>query len=241
MRTDLYEDMYKTEETHWWHRAKRTVVCNILNTLGSKKELKILDVGCGTGKNLESFSVFGEVWGVDSADEAIYFCKQRLQENVIKASIDKIPLPDEGWDVITLLDVLEHVDQETALPELKRLLRPKGNIIITVPAFPSLWSQWDVILHHKKRYTFFSLTQALIQHGYTVDMIRYMHSYLFIPAYLMRKFKNQHPNGEYRSDFEHSNALINAIFSFLFKTELYLSRFFTIPFGTSIICLAHKP
>lgn len=241
MRADLYENMYKTEETHWWHRAKRAVVSNILNTLGRKKELKILDVGCGTGKNLEAFSVFGEVWGVDSAEEAIYFCKKRSQEKVIRATIDKVPLPDESWDAITLLDVLEHVDQETALPELKRLLKPKGSLVITVPAFPSLWSQWDVILHHKKRYTISSLTQALIQHGYIVDTICYMHSYLFIPAYIIRKIKNQSIDVEYRSDFDHSNRVIGAVLTALFRIEQYISRLIPIPFGTSIICLAHKP
>lgn len=91
MQKYLYDDLYNLEEIHWWHKAKRNLVSSLMKQNFSGNRNKILDVGCGTGKNLESFAKFGNVWGIDSAKEAVTYCKKREIKNVTLGNVEKIP------------------------------------------------------------------------------------------------------------------------------------------------------
>ncbi|MFO0703818.1 MAG: class I SAM-dependent methyltransferase [Patescibacteria group bacterium] len=242
MRVDLYQDLYKQEDTHFWHIAKREMVKLLIKkfVLHTKYQKRILDVGCGTGKNIETFSEFGDVSGIDMSDEAILFAKKRGLQNVFKSSANHMPFNDSNYDIVTMLDVLEHID-ETDLVEVNRILKNEGYLIVNVPAFGFLWSKWDEILHHKRRYTKKTLSDALNKFGFEVVFTTYHFSYLLIPALIFRYFKSKKPAEKYTSDFDNSNPAIQIIGTVLSKLERILVGFsVVIPFGTSVICIARK-
>ena len=115
---------------------------------------RILDVGCGTGANLEMLSEFGEAEGVDVSAEALDFCRARGLENVKQGEAEHLPYEDESFDLVTGLDVVEHLDDDLAgLKEMRRVLRPDGRALLFVPAFMFLWGVQDDISNHRRRYT----------------------------------------------------------------------------------------
>lgn len=240
MQKYLYQDLYNLEEIHWWHNAKRNLVSYFLRQYLSKKNGKILDVGCGTGKNLEVFSRFSAVWGIDSAKEALAFCKKRGFKNVTLGSIEKIPFTKESFNCVTALDVLEHVDDSKSLKEIYRVLGESGIIIATVPAFPQLWSRWDEVLHHKRRYTKETLKDILQKNGFKIRKISYMHSFLFLPVVIIRAIKNLIHENYYPSDFKLSNRVVNYLLENIANLEKFFIINAQIPFGTSLIVVAEK-
>lgn len=239
MRTDLYEDMYKTEDVHWWHIAKRKFVEQFITAYIQKKELTILDVGCGTGKNIEALSRYGDVWGVDSSPEALLFCKKRALIHVKKGEAEHLPFNKGTFDLVCVLDVLEHVDDERAIGEIKRVLKPNGFVIVTVPAFWWLWSKWDEVLHHKRRYTKKHIEEILTKEGFIVLRNTYIHSFLVIPSLIIRKVKQISPK-TYTSDFQINNTIINNLLLFVSKLEQMWINRYDMPFGTSVLCIAQK-
>lgn len=239
MRIDLYEDMYQTEDIHWWHAAKRDYIKLLISKYRNKDNPTILDVGCGTGKNMEELSRFGMVWGVDISDEALRFCKKRGLANVKKGEAESLPFERGKFDILCILDVLEHVDDASSIREIKRVLTDSGYVIITVPAFSWLWSKWDEILHHKRRYTTKQLQDKLTREGFTIRRITHIHSFLVLPTLILRKIK-QLTSSTYSSDFQINNSFLNSFFSTLSKLEqLWINRY-DMPFGTSVLCIAQK-
>ncbi len=239
MRVDLYQDLYQTEEDHWWHRAKRQFVSLFIHKYATKKTSSILDIGCGTGKNMEEFASLGNVWGVDISDDALHFCKKRNLIQVKKGEAEKLPFGEKTFSTICILDVLEHVDDKKSFSEIRRVLVDGGSVVITVPAFSWLWSKWDEILHHKRRYTKEQLSHILKESGFKVIRSTYIHSFLIFPVIVVRGLKGLQKK-EYSSDFQVNNRSINAIFMFLSKLEQFWVTYYDMPFGTSILCIAQK-
>lgn len=240
MELYLYDDLYSLEEKHWWHIAKRKAVLKLLSKFVKSKKIKILDIGCGTGRNVEVFQGLGITFGLDSSNEAIKFCQIRGLKNIKLGSSDKTGLPGQSYEVVTLLDVLEHVDDSKTLKEVSRVLKPKGLVVITIPALPGLWSQWDEVLHHKRRYTKQGLTKILIQNGFKPLKISYMYSYLVVPAFVIRFFKSILFKSKYPSDFKVSVPFINWLLGKASALELSVLLKWGMPFGTSIISVAQK-
>jgi ubiquinone/menaquinone biosynthesis C-methylase UbiE len=241
MEKYLYEDLYKLEDKHWWHRSKRKICLELIQEYSKKKNLRILDIGCGTGKNVEAFSSLGEVWGLDNSKEAIMFCKKRGLKNLKLGNLDKTGFKDGYFDVVTMLDVLEHLeDQDKALNEIKRILRPNGILIITVPAFSWLWSQWDVVLHHKRRYSNNLLHKVVTRNGLEVLKLSYLYSFLVLPSLIIRVIKSRLNKKSYGSDFSLSNSFIDSILLTLVIIEQSFLKIASIPFGTSLICVSRN-
>ncbi len=239
MEKYLYKDLHELENRHWWHLVKRQRVINILTKYLKKHKNRILDIGCGTGRNLQSFEQFGSVLGIDNAKEAIEYCRAK-RLNVHLASSDDTGFSSNYFDAVILLDVLEHVEENRTLKEIKRILKPDKYLIITVPAFSWLWSHWDVILHHRRRYSKESLKKILKDNNFQILEISYMYSFLVLPVILIRTMKAFFLKTNYGSDFELSSPLINKILYNLANLEIIISNKISIPFGTSIVCLASK-
>lgn len=240
MQNYLYEDLYTLEEVHWWHKAKRELVSFFLKKYLKSKKEKILDVGCGTGKNVEEFGKFGTVWGIDSSSEAISFCKKRELKRILKGDLEKLPLGNESFDFVTALDVLEHVDDQIALKEIYRILKKEGVLIATVPAFRFLWSRWDEVLHHKRRYTQKGLQGLLGKNGFKIIKISYAYSYLVLPVLIIRSIKKLLNGNQYESDFKLSNQIMNGIFSKIAQIEKFFIINTSVPFGSSLIVIAQR-
>jgi ubiquinone/menaquinone biosynthesis C-methylase UbiE len=241
MDTYLYEDLYLLEETHFWHRSKRSRVYQLLSTYLHAKHPRILDVGCGTGKNVEVFGKLGESWGIDIAKEAIYFCKKRGLKNVKLARSEKIPFKDAYVDAVTLLDVLEHVEEDPTLSEIYRILKPGGICVISVPANPALWSQWDVVLHHKRRYTKDMLLYACERNMFHVEYLTGMQTYLVVPAVVVRYVKARLYKGkEYPSDFTVNSKILNEVLYGIARTEQAITNVIRLPQGLSYLAVVRK-
>ena len=237
MQNYLYMDLYTLEEKHWWHISKRKIVRYLIEKYVQKKNPHILDVGCGTGKNIEELKKYGQIWGIDNSMEAIEFCKKRGLDNVKHGDAEKTRLPANSFDIITLLDVLEHTDDNKTLREMKRVLKKRGFLIVIVPAIPWLWSKWDEILHHKKRYTAKGLKEIFKSYDFSVIYLSYCYSFLVLPALFIRSIKSFISRKNYSSDFKLSNFFLNIILGHLARSEFWLAQRLPLPIGTSIIAI----
>lgn len=239
MRNYLYQDLYELEEKHWWHLSKRRELILLLEMLNLTNP-NILEIGCGTGKNLEVLNKFGEIWGIDNSRKAIKFCKKRGLNNLVLGKAESIPFSNGKFNIIILLDVLEHTDDIKTLREIFRVLAPRGYLISTVPAFSWLWSQWDVVLQHKRRYKKNELSSKLELAGFKIVKISYLYSFLVLPALAVRFIKSRLFKKKYPSDFKLGGFLSNWLFIQLCNIERIIRTKIELPLGTSIICLAQK-
>lgn len=240
MKKYLYGDLFSLEDKHWWHISKRRIVRKLIDKYNNLENPKILDIGCGTGRNIEELADLGQIYGLDNSREALRFCKKRGLKNLIFGSAEKTNLPNNSFDIITLLDVLEHTDDDKTLKEIHRILKKNSLLIITVPAFNWLWSQWDIVLHHKRRYTRESLTTILERNNYRIRKISYMYSFLVLPILLVRSIKSFLFKKEYPSDFRLSSSLVNNLLNKLTQFESFFYANGHIPIGTSLIVVAQK-
>ncbi|OGM21887.1 hypothetical protein A2714_04155 [Candidatus Woesebacteria bacterium RIFCSPHIGHO2_01_FULL_38_9] len=240
MKKYLYQDLYELEEKHWWHISKRKLVIEFINKFKPSINPKILDLGCGSGKNVEVLDKIGKAWGIDKSREAIMFCKKRGLKRIKLGEGENIPFKSQNFDVVTLLDVLEHVQEKPTLEEISRVLNKSGILIINVPAFNWLWSQWDEVLQHKRRYTRKMLEKALSENGFKIVKISYWLPYLIIPVILIRFVKSKIFKTNYPSDFKLSSPIINWFFQKISYIERQIVARYYIPFGTSLICVAVK-
>ncbi len=241
MQNYLYTDLYTLEERHWWHVSKRKVVRYLIKKYVKKKGPHILDVGCGTGKNIEELNKYGQVWGIDNSIEAIKFCKKRGLKNLKLGDAQKTNFDSRSFDVITLLDILEHTDDNKALKEMHRIIKKDGLLIATVPAFTWLWSEWDKVLHHKRRYNKKNLEGVLKKNRFQVIKITYLYSFLVIPIYLIRKIKRRlFYKKDYPSDFRLNQPILNWTMSILSTLEFKITEKITIPFGTTVLVIAKQ-
>jgi len=142
------------------------------------------------------------------------------------------PFENDFFDVVTMLDVLEHMEEGPALHEAYRLLKPGGILVINVPAYNWLWSNWDEELHHLRRYNKKSLRRALLGTQFTVNTISYFYSYLLVPLVLVRSLKGLFLKNPKTSEFKLSSPVINKIGTLLTTLELKLLESWPIPFGT---------
>jgi ubiquinone/menaquinone biosynthesis C-methylase UbiE len=128
MQQHTYSIMYRVEETHWWFVGRRRIISSFVQQIAERLKTSrphILDVGCGTGANLELLSQFGEAEGVDVSSEALAFCRARGLQSVREGEAEKLPYEDNNFDLVTGLDVVEHLDDDLAgLREMRRVLRP---------------------------------------------------------------------------------------------------------------------
>ncbi len=240
MEDYLYDDLYNLEETHWWHKSKQTLLETFVKRYLKAEHPVILDVGCGTGKTLEILNNFGEAFGIDSSKHAISYCKKRGLNRIEVGSSYKIPFNPRTFDLLILLDVLEHTDENKTLKEANRVLKKGGLIIITVPAHQSLWSQWDIVLHHKKRYKRKELIEVLNKNGFTQIKTSYMYSFLVLPVIIVRFIKSIFFKEKYPSDFLVSTPIINSVLKIFSDLEREMLFRIDLPTGTSLFSVARK-
>jgi SAM-dependent methyltransferase len=152
---DSYElDTLAVEDGYWWYRGRRRIVLDVVRKLSLPTEPRILDAGCGSGRNLVELSGSGSVVGLEPSLRGAEVARARGVGEVVVAEIDTMPFGDSCFDLITCLDVLEHIEDDlAALRALRRVVRPGGVLLITVPAYPRLWSSHDELNRHCRRYT----------------------------------------------------------------------------------------
>lgn len=246
MESVEYRIMHSLEQTHWWFVGRQYLVRDQLAQLDFKglKELKILDVGCGTGIILKNLDNIGTAYGIEFSPEAIQLLKERDLSSIVRADVNKsVPFGDETFTVITCLDVLEHIeDDSTLLEEMVRVCKPGGYIFLTVPAFKVFWSPHDVALRQKRRYT---RKQMLGKVGnLPCEAIKgsYYNSILSLPILAVRIFKTYVlKERRVRSDFFLTlPPFLNKALAFLFMAEIRCLKFLNFPFGVSLLIILKK-
>ena len=242
-----YEVMAAVEGQHWWYGGMRAITAAILDAVYSeRRDLQILDAGCGTGGNGLFLRRYGWVVGIDLAPEAISLGGPRLPGRLARGSVLDIPFADASFDLVTSFDVLYHravPNEERALGEMWRVLRPGGRLLIRVPAYEFLRGKHDRAVHTRRRYTA-GQAQALLQAGgFTVERHSYINSLLFPLPLAQRLLESALPELERReSDLTLPAPLLNEALRWPMAAEAaWLARGRSFPIGLSVVCLARKP
>jgi len=269
MQQHTYAIMDRVEDTHWWFVGRRAILETFLRSVvqnvtppsrrlsgqspaddvtagrlpDSRQDagvtIRILDVGCGTGANLEMLSQFGLAEGVDVSDEALEFCRKKgltVQEGLAET----LPYPDETFDITTALDVVEHLDDDiVGLKEMHRVTKTGGYSLIFVPAFMWLWGVQDDISHHRIRYTRKQIVERLKKAGFEVERATYANFTFFVPVLGGRVFMRA-TGIKPASENNINISALNGAFGKVFSAERFWLKNLNFPFGVSIVIVARK-
>jgi SAM-dependent methyltransferase len=187
---------HRVEERHWWYRGRRTVLARALARLGLAPGVRILDAGCGSGRNMVELARHGSVVGVELSNASVEVARARGVGEVIEGSVMEMPFAENSFDLAVSLDVIEHLqDDRGALRELRRVVAPGGVLLVTVPAYQWLWSRHDVINHHHRRYNRRTLLAAAADGGWRAQRITHFNSLLLPVAVAMRALEPLNRSG----------------------------------------------
>ncbi len=248
MDIDYYTQYFAFEQNDWWFEARRRIVLELIESHWSESNdhATLLDAGCGTGITLEYIERFGQACGVDNQMVALKFCRIRNAKRLTCAPIENLPFADASFDIVTCLDVIEHIDEDqSAVNEIARVIRPGGLLVLTVPAFQVFWSDHDVINHHKRRYRRNDVRRLLSKY-FTIDLLSYYNIHLFPLAVLVRMVKRIEmmiwPSAvrKVKAENTYLPRSINGLFSRIFGSEIIWLKRGPLPIGLSIICVAHR-
>jgi len=250
MRPSELRKMRKLEDTYWWFVGRRHLVRDLIDRLAPAWEPRaILDAGCGTGGTLSHLQGMGELWGCDVAVEALDACRERGFANVKRTPVQEMDFPDERFDVVVSCDVIEHIaEDDQAMEEMARVLRPGGILVMTVPAHRWLWSAHDEALDHKRRYETAALREMIEDAGLQIELYSKAVA-IAMPAILasvayrraLRLFSGGRAgDAEQTALFELPRPL-NRMLIWLLDLEAWLMRYVSLPIGASLVAVARKP
>jgi SAM-dependent methyltransferase len=245
MDENFYPEYYEREDRHWWFVGRRKIFLRVLDReLGAgRAERRVLDVGCGTGTMLSYLGRYGQAEGVDADEQAVRFCHERGLDRVQRVENGSLPFEDATFDLVTALDVIEHIEDAPGIArELHRVLRPGGTLLVSVPAYQWMWGPQDDISHHQRRYVAKDLRSLLVQAGFGMRRLSYFNTLLFPAIAGIRVLRPYRPGtAEVRSDFEMTQpGLVNSLLSRVFALEAPLVERVPLPFGVSILGLARR-
>ncbi len=238
-----YEVVHELEESHWFFVARRRIIARLLDDLlEGQDHPAMLDVGCGTGATVSLLERYGTVTAIDVSVQAIQYCKEQGRSRLCQADGSCLPFADESFDLVTALDLLEHVEDESeGLRELSRVLKSGGRILLSVPAFMFLWSDFDRFSGHYRRYSKRELRRSVEEAGFEVTKLSYFNTILFPVVWgvrVVKRFIGQ--RGSSGSDLEMPGKSLNTVLTHLFALESGLIAHGDLPFGVSLLCIARK-
>lgn len=238
----MYRIFFDIQKKHWWFVTKKEITLDtIYRYLNKDTHNKVLDIGCGSGLMLNALEDIGQTFGMDMSDDAISFSKEIFSGEVKQGFLpDQIPYKKEFFDLIIALDVIEHVDQDVdSLKAIRSQLASDGKAVITVPAYMFLWSIFDELNEHKRRYTLTELNTKLVKAGFIVEKISYFNTLLFPVVFIVRMLNNVLKR-DGASDIDIPTRPLNFVLKRIFGIEKYLLRFINLPYGVSILAVVSK-
>lgn len=238
MERIVYDRMAELDERHWWYRARRDILSDLIaRRIALPADARILEIGCGTGHNLAMLGRFGRVDAIEVDGAARDVASRRLGRAVVNAPLPALTGVEQGaYDLIAILDVLEHVEEDrAALAAMATRLRSGGRILITVPAHPWMWSAHDVVNHHQRRYTRATLKAVIAEAGLKIEMLSWFNSLLFPLAAGARVAGRI--TGKEDSDDKLPPRPVNALFKTIFGLERYAIGRLPFPPGVSLAAI----
>jgi SAM-dependent methyltransferase len=243
MESAEYATMFRVEETHWWYGALQQFIFQALeHALPDWRTKAILDAGCGTGTILKRLGNPDQNVGVDVATEAISLCQRRGLKNVRQADINALPFANDTFDAVICSSVIYHEwvpDVGVALRELHRVLRPKGVLLLNVPAFGFLHSAHDDVVMTARRFRRNEVLSSLRANGFTVDRLTYWTTLLFPLALLARTFGASKLGRDFPAEGK-TQSPADRIFATIMSIELSLLKRISMPFGVALFAVARK-
>jgi SAM-dependent methyltransferase len=236
--------MLELDERHWWYRGRRAIVRTELERLELPEDAQVLDAGCGSGRMLEDLTFYGDVYGVELDTDAAAYAASRGCGEVRVGRLEELPWGTDTFDLITCLDVLEHVpDDRVALVELRRVTKPGGWLLATVPAYPALWSLHDKANYHFRRYTRPSLREAVRAAGWELRRMTSFNSVLLGPAAVVRiAQRGREPDSNYSPELEMGPEWLNGVLELPLQAEArWLAGGRTLPAGLSLLAVLRTP
>lgn len=234
----IFDRMAELDQTHWWFVARREIVAEAIHRIAKPHAgARILEIGCGTGHNLAMLGAFGTVDALEVDDAARDIASHRLGRPVGDAPLPELPgVPEAAYDLVALLDVLEHIEgDEAALKGIRKRLRPGGKILLTVPANRWMWSAHDQAHHHFRRYAKADLVSVAQRAGLKIEFISHFNTILFPLAAAARIAGKI--TGRAEADDAQPPAPLNALFRALFRMEKRLLGRVPLPFGVSLMAV----
>ncbi len=232
MEPHLIDDLAKKETFYWWHRVRRHNLFRFLGA-GSGTRARVLEIGCGTGANLrQQRSRWTTAVGIDLEMQALAYCRDLAAVQADASAL--LPFADETFEAVVMLDVLEHLSEPKPLvQEMSRVLRPGGTVVIMVPAGPELWSYWDEIHGHQRRYTKATL-MAVFDKEWRLEALEYSFSWMYPIVLIFRRFMERRRRPPEHSDFVELPVPLSALQVFLGRLESRMQRIISPPFGTTL-------
>lgn len=250
-----FSSLFPAEDGHFWFQARNQLIATLVKQLDKEYQpgYRFLEIGCGNGnvlRELEHVCSNGNVMGMDLFAEGLRFARQRVTVPLVQADIFALPFKTK-FEMIGLFDVLEHLQDDTnILSHLHTSLPSGGAVLITVPAYMSLWSYADRLANHKRRYTKETLSDKLRENGFQVSYITYFMMSILPMVWFRRKIANymiahsDNPQAVEHELFQNElkiRPIINGALIHLLEQESYFIKSRSqIPFGTSLLTVAHK-
>jgi SAM-dependent methyltransferase len=240
------ERYYELGKSYWWLAGKYRIIHDVLlRLLPAGGATRLLDLGCGPGNMLDFLAGHGTVFGSDFSADALRFCRGRRHERVFRADFHRLPLREKSFDVVTAIDVIEHLQDDTrAIAELFQIVRPGGHLVVTVPAFMSLWGDHDELYGHFRRYRRRELRTKLQAAGFQVRKLSYFEPLFFVPLWLFRKWKKLMPRKgglAQKDDFVATPGPLNAVLTEAIALERFALRHVSLPVGVTLLGVARRP
>jgi SAM-dependent methyltransferase len=248
MQPEVYREMAAVQATHWWFAGRRCNLAAVIERLGLPPSAQVLEIGCGTGANLGLLARFGRLSAMELDGAALAVARDVAQSTAAAAGCElragalpePVPFDDGRFDLVCMLDVLEHIaDDGAALARAARLLAPGGRLLVTVPAYRWLWSGHDTAHHHHRRYTAGGLAALAQRVGLNVLRLGYFNTVLLAPIALARLLQRL-PGRDGGSDAEMPWPPVNRLLRALFAAERHVLARCFFPFGVSVLAVIER-
>lgn len=242
MQEIVYHSNFEIENNYWWFVARNSILQNIIKNLCNvNSDEFILDVGCGTGGFAEMLSKNNNVVCLDTSKTALDYCSKRGLKNLVNSTLqDFEKVKDKKISLITMLDVIEHIEDDKSVVESAfRILEDDGIFLATVPAYQWMWSEHDEMHMHMRRYSKHQITDLISNAGFKIQYSSYFNTFLFLPG-LIKRAIDKITNSKKETPVDKVSPLLNSIFTKLYSFEGHFLPRTSFPFGMSVLIIAKK-
>jgi len=247
MQATEFDKLAAFEGWYWWYRAQRANVVDAVRRLPVPPEAKVLDAGCGTGRNLAAIvkGTHANAFGIDVSPRAASVWRDGNETRCCRASTNELPYPDATFDVVTSVDVLQEksVDPRRSVLEMSRVLRTGGHLILLAPAYQWMLSRHDRAVESVRRFARRDLSSLARNAGLAVESATYRFG-LFFPAIAGKRILDQLSSKSTRdnatSDLVPIPGWANSALSLMARLEHKFARYVSLPFGSTVLLIARK-